>query len=110
METYRFTGSKVQGDNTQRIILEGSTSDPKRFIDRGNSGEMTEEEVKEYRAMGFNFTKLNEEQVATEQEKAESGADTKRGADQAGTSLNPSGLSGAGTGKATTTKSDATKA
>lgn len=86
--TYRFKGSKRQGDNTERLILEGSVEDPKRFVDRGGTVELSDDEVTELRASKYEFVKVSDEQAESDSGEQE----PVKGQDQAGTSQNPSGL------------------
>lgn len=57
-ENYRFTGMKESGEKVDRIILEGSSHEPVRWIDLGGEGELTESEVTELRASGHKLSKV----------------------------------------------------
>ena len=60
-ETYRFDGAKNPADKTARVILEGSTSNPESYVDLKDTIELDDEKVKELRAAGLKFTKVNED-------------------------------------------------
>jgi len=47
MANYRYTSNKRADDQTTRIILEGSSSDPKRYVDLGGEIELSDKEVQQ---------------------------------------------------------------
>lgn len=56
---YRFTGAKGQGEIIDRIIIEGSSSDPKVVLELGGEIELTEAEAVAFRnEYGVNLKKL----------------------------------------------------
>lgn len=59
-EKYTYKGSKVPGKGAGRVILEGSVSDPKRYVDVGKDIDLSEDEVKNLRAKGLNLVKIGE--------------------------------------------------
>ena len=70
--TYKFGGSNVPGQEVNRLVLEGTSVEPTKSVVIGGTVELTEEEVKEYRAAGLKFTKTNadgtEDDESTEQD------------------------------------------
>lgn len=42
---YKLVGAKGQGEKVDRLVLEGTSSNPTRYIDVGGEGEMTEKEA-----------------------------------------------------------------
>lgn len=46
---YKLQGSKGDGERVDRVVLEGTTMDPVRFIDLHGEAEMTEEEAESVR-------------------------------------------------------------
>lgn len=70
MAKYKFKGRKTHGDTTARLVLEGSTSDPKRYVDRDGEIELTDEEVESLRKNGYDFHKVGESE---EEQKSASG-------------------------------------
>lgn len=70
---YRLTGHKEPGRRVSRLILEGTTSDPKRFVDNGGVIDLTSDEVTDLRKRGYELKKLDAEQAkAVEDEQGES--------------------------------------
>lgn len=65
-EVYKFVGMKDAGYNVERIIVEGSTSNPERYVDKGGTIELTDEEVKHLRGLGHNLVKQGGEEKAEE--------------------------------------------
>jgi hypothetical protein len=61
LEVYKFTGMKDLGTHVDRIIVEGSTSNPERYVDLGGTIELTEEEASDLKASGHKLTKQSEE-------------------------------------------------
>lgn len=55
MPTVRWTSNKQRGDNTSRLVLEGTSSDPVREIRLGDVGELSDEELSRHAARR-NFT------------------------------------------------------
>jgi hypothetical protein len=47
---YKLMGSKGSGERVDRVVLEGTTANPVRYIDLGGEAEMTEEEAKQVSA------------------------------------------------------------
>lgn len=43
--TYRLVGAKEPGERIDRLVLEGSSTNPVRYIDLGGEGELTEAEA-----------------------------------------------------------------
>jgi hypothetical protein len=77
-DSYKLYGTKVRGEKVNRVILEGTSAHPVRWIDvRGDSVELTEEEVETLRARGLELRKQvssseEPEQQAETPEEAES--------------------------------------
>lgn len=69
-ERYRLLGMKGQGEKVDRVVLEGSSADPVRYIDLGGEGDLTEEEVKDLRASGHDIRKVGD---SDEPDKSDSG-------------------------------------
>jgi uncharacterized protein (DUF1786 family) len=70
--TYRFVGAKGPGEVINRIIFEGTTADPKVFVDLGNEIEMTEEQAAKTRKdHGVNLRRLqvSGEEISEEDDK-----------------------------------------
>lgn len=44
MGLYRYTSNKAADDQTTRVILEGTSSDPQRYVDLGGEIELSDEE------------------------------------------------------------------
>jgi hypothetical protein len=60
-EKYIFNGSGNQGEVVDRLVLEGTSTNPKRYLDNGGDAEtLTEEEVKNLRKAGYKLTKQSE--------------------------------------------------
>lgn len=57
---YKFGGSKTPGDGTNRLVLEGTSVNPDRYVDVGGTIELSDDEVKELRERGFSFTKTSD--------------------------------------------------
>lgn len=55
--TYKLMGSNRPGEKVDRIVLEGPSSDPTRYIDLGEKGNLTAEEVTQLRRQGYKITK-----------------------------------------------------
>jgi hypothetical protein len=47
---YKFIGTKGPGEKVDRLVLEGTSANPIRYIDVGGEGEMTEAEAETVRA------------------------------------------------------------
>jgi hypothetical protein len=47
--TYKFGGSKTEGREVSRLILEGSSTNPTRYVDLGGSVELTDEEYERFK-------------------------------------------------------------
>ena len=58
---YKLTGTKNSGEKVGRVILEGTTADPARFIDLGGEGDLTDEEHKRLVAGGYRLRKVGED-------------------------------------------------
>lgn len=58
--TYRFNGSKQPGVRTRRLILEGTHDNPERYVDRGETIGLTEEEHASL-SKSYKFTKVNKD-------------------------------------------------
>lgn len=66
-EKYYFHGSKNQGEVVDRVVLSGTSVNPERFLEVGGPSEvLTDEEVKELRAMGYDLRQLSEKQLEKE--------------------------------------------
>jgi len=61
---YKLTGTRNVGEVVDRILLEGSSHTPVAYIDANNAAPLTEDQVKEYRNMGYKLTAVDEEKVA----------------------------------------------
>jgi hypothetical protein len=77
-ETYRFGGSKVPGTASSRLILEGSVRDPKKYVDKGGTVELDEEQATSLRKRGYTLTKASDAEVSeTSVEGAPKGTEPK---------------------------------
>jgi len=57
-DSYKLYGTKVRGEKVNRVILEGTSASPVRWIDvRGDPVELTEEEVETLRGRGLELRK-----------------------------------------------------
>lgn len=56
---YKYLGSKEKGRGSGPLILEGSIVNPKSAIEIGQTVELSDEQVKEYRERGLNFRKAD---------------------------------------------------
>lgn len=57
---YKLLGTKNQGEQIARVVLEGSTSNPKRWIDLDGRADLTESEVERLRRQGLILHKVGE--------------------------------------------------
>jgi hypothetical protein len=57
-ERYRLLGMKTPGEKVDRVILEGSSTDPVRYIDLGGEGDLTADELADLRASGHDLRKV----------------------------------------------------
>lgn len=60
---YKLTGTKNVGEVIDRIVVEGSSHSPEVYIDANNAAPLTEEQVNEYRGMGYKLAVVDEEKV-----------------------------------------------
>lgn len=83
-ETYRFKG-REDGLPVERLVLKGSTDNPEEWVDNDGIVDLTEDQLKDYKASGLKFTKLDPEaaqKARQTQIDSVSEAATRRGADQ----------------------------
>lgn len=59
-ETYKYGGSSEPGRGSGPLILEGSIVNPKESVQIGETVDLDEEKVKEYRARGLKLTKSSD--------------------------------------------------
>lgn len=57
MPKVKYTSNKGQGDGTTRIILEGTSTEPERFVDQGGEIELTDKELASLRKR-HNFSEV----------------------------------------------------
>lgn len=57
---YKYHGSSVPGSAAGRVILEGSVSEPKRFVDPGHTIELSDEELESLKGRGLKFIKVSD--------------------------------------------------
>lgn len=59
---FKLEGSKAQGEVVDRIILEGSSVFPERYLDLDGTEYLTEEEEQDLRDRGYKLRKVSEDQ------------------------------------------------
>jgi hypothetical protein len=82
---YRFTGMKNAWDETSALVLEGSATNPKVVINKGEETELTAEQVESARSMGARLSAVSDEKVkALEEERSDDDAESTapRGSEQ----------------------------
>lgn len=72
---YKLKGSKNLGERVDRVILEGSSANPVRFIDLNGEGDLTEEELQTLRADGYELVKVGEAEEDDDDDKPDAGDD-----------------------------------
>ena len=84
---YRFTGMKNSWDETSSLVLEGSSTNPKFAINKGEPIELTEDQVEAAKGMGARIVAVSDEKVkALEEERADDAdAEPARGSQQQAT-------------------------
>lgn len=70
---YRFDGTKNEGEKVDRIVLEGSSTDPTRWIDLNGEAELSPEEVESLRERGYKLHKTSSTSVDEPQGSGETG-------------------------------------
>jgi len=82
---YKLYGSKRPGEKVDRVLLEGTSSNPEKVMVRGGDPvELSDESVAELRARGIDLRKVSsagesEEKAETETETASDNPDDKSG-------------------------------
>lgn len=87
-ESYKFNGTKTPGEVVNRLVLEGSSTNPARYVEVGSTIELTDEEVKDLRSRNFNLTKASDDSEESRSSQ-EPQSKTEQAAAQAATSGNP---------------------
>lgn len=59
-ETYRVQGTSVEGQTLSRVIVEGSSTNPKRYADVGGDIELSEAEAADLKASGVKLRKQSD--------------------------------------------------
>jgi hypothetical protein len=92
---YRFTGMKNASDETSTLILEGSSTNPKVAIRKGEEVELTEAQVEAAKGLGARISTVTDEKVKAleEERKAEEEDEPERGSQQRPTAATGSSTS-----------------
>lgn len=62
---YRYTGHKKVGPPPARIVLEGSITNPERYVDLKGQIELEDEEVESLKSSGIELRRVSEEKSAS---------------------------------------------
>lgn len=81
---YRFTGMKNSWDETSALVLEGSATNPKVVINKGEEVELTGDQVEAARNMGANIRAVSDEKAKALEEQKDPDAESEapRGSEQ----------------------------
>jgi len=95
---YRFTGMKDKWNETSVLVLEGSATNPKVSITKGEEVELTADQVAAAKGMGARLSAVSDEKVkALEEEKSDDDEEPARGSQQQATAQSgstPAGQAG----------------
>jgi hypothetical protein len=59
-QDYKFLGMKADWDRTNRLILEGTSTNPERYVDRGGTIKLSDEEAERLKKSGVKLRKADE--------------------------------------------------
>lgn len=81
---YKLVGAKGQGERVDRLVLEGTSSNPTRYIDLGGEGDMTEKEAETARKEhGVVLRKVGDPEATDDDSEGDAPAVTTRSQQQA---------------------------
>lgn len=99
---YKLVGAKGPGEKVDRIILEGTSSNPDRYIDTGGDAELTEAEAADLRKrFNVDLRKVGDVESSNEDNEGDApSVEDKKGQENAQRSTTPGGHASNPSGKA----------
>lgn len=64
MQEYKFSGINKNGEFVDLLIIEGTSAEPVRWINKGENAFMTKEEVKFFSDMGYSINEVKSEDTS----------------------------------------------